>query len=279
MHAVHRRIRSVLDEYPGTMAVGEVWVSDDARLAQYLRDDELQLAFNFKLLTADWTADDLRDAVTDSLAAVAGTPAPACWVLSNHDRPRHVTRYGDGPVGLRRARAAALLQLALPGAAYLYNGDELGMPDVELPDEALQDPIWERSGHAERGRDACRIPMPWAGTEPTYGFSSSSTTWLPMPEGWATLTVEAQAGDPASMQSLYRSALALRSSSPAFAGESLDWLPAPDGCLAFRRPGGLVCLVNLSGSAIPLPEGRVLIASDDVASGTLPDDTAVWLQA
>ena len=135
------------------------------------RADELQLAFNFKLLTAEWTPSDLRDAVDDSLAAVAGTPAPACWVLSNHDRPRHVTRYGGGEVGTRRARAAALLQLALPGAAYLYNGDELGLPDVDLPDEALQDPIWERSGHTERGRDACRVPMPWSGSEPPYGFS------------------------------------------------------------------------------------------------------------
>src|SRR5689334_4141227 len=220
VHVVHRRIRAVLDEYPGTMAVGEVWVSDDVRLAQYLRDDELQLAFNFKLLTADWTAPDLRDAVIDSLAAVADSPAPACWVLSNHDRPRHVTRYGGGALGVRRARAAALLQLALPGAAYLYNGDELGLPDVDLPDEALQDPIWERSGHTTRGRDACRVPVPWSGTEPSYGFSSQPETWLPMPDGWAALTAEAQAGDPASIQSLYRTALALRATAPAFAGES-----------------------------------------------------------
>ena len=172
VHEVHRRIRSVLNGYPGRMAVGEVWVSDDARLAHYLRDDELQLAFNFKLLTADWTPDALRDAVTHSLAAVEDTAAPACWVLSNHDRPRHVTRYGGGELGTRRARAAALLQLALPGAAYLYNGDELGMPDVDLPDEVLQDPVWERSGRTERGRDACRIPVPWSGSEPSYGFSS-----------------------------------------------------------------------------------------------------------
>jgi alpha-glucosidase len=277
VHAVHRQIRAVLEEYPGTMAVGEVWVSDDTRLARYLREDELQLAFNFKLLTAEWTLAELRDAVTHSLAAVADTPAPACWVLSNHDRSRHVTRYGGGELGLRRARAAALLQLALPGAAYLYNGDELGMPDVDVPDEALQDPIWERSGHTVRGRDACRIPVPWSGTEPSYGFSSRPDTWLPMPEGWGPLTAEAQAADPASIQSLYRSALALRRTSPAFGGESLEWLPAPTGCLAFRRPGGLVCLLNLSGGAVPLPEGRVLLASADVAGGELPDDAAVWL--
>jgi alpha-glucosidase len=228
---------------------------------------------------ADWAAADLRTAVEHSLATVAGTPAPACWVLSNHDRPRHVTRYGGGARGTRRARAAALLQLALPGVAYLYNGDELGMPDVEVPDEALQDPIWERSGHTERGRDACRIPLPWSGTEPPYGFSTAPGTWLPMPAGWGPLTVAAQQADPGSMLSLYRTALALRSSSPAFAGEELQWLPAPDGCLAFRRPGGLVCLVNASGTPVPVPEGEVLLASADVSGGTLPDDAAVWLRA
>jgi alpha-glucosidase len=153
------------------------------------------------------------------------------------------------------------------------------MPDVDLPDSALQDPIWERSGHTERGRDSCRVPVPWSGTEPSYGFSSGTDTWLPMPEGWGALTAEAQAADPASIQSLYRSALALRSSSPAFAGESLEWLPAPDGCLAFRRPGGLVCLVNLSGGAIPLPEGDVLLASEDITGDELPADATAWLRA
>ncbi len=279
VHVVHRRIRSVLEEYPGRMAVGEVWVSDDERLALYLRPDELQMAFNFKLLTAEWTPAALRAAVVHSLAAVEGTPAPACWVLSNHDRPRHVTRYGGGELGTRRARAAALLQLALPGAAYLYNGDELGMPDVDLPDEALQDPIWFRSGGTERGRDACRIPVPWSGGEPPYGFSTGAHTWLPMPEGWAELTAEAQASRPASMLSLYRAALTFRTSSPAFSGERLEWLPAPEGCLAFCRPGGLVCLLNLSGAAVPLPEGTVLLSSADVADGHLPDDAAVWLVA
>jgi alpha-glucosidase len=279
VHAIHRRIRSVLDEYPGAMAVGEVWVLDDERLAAYLRPDELQMAFNFRLLTAEWTAEDLRSAVEHSLATVAGTPAPACWVLSNHDRPRHVTRYGGGAVGTRRARAAALLQLALPGVAYLYNGDELGMPDVDLPDEVLQDPVWERSGHTERGRDACRVPMPWAGTEPAYGFSTTPHTWLPMPSGWGPLTVEAQAAAAHSMLSLYRTALRLRSTSASFAGDGLQWLPAPDDCLAFRRPGGLVCLLNLSAGVVPLPEGRVLLASEDVGEGSLPRDAAVWLHA
>jgi alpha-glucosidase len=190
-----------------------------------------------------------------------------------------VTRYGDGELGTRRARAAALLQLALPGAAYVYNGDELGLPDAFVPDEALQDPIWERSGHRVRGRDRCRIPLPWSGTEPPYGFTTGTATWLPMPAGWGPLTVEAESADDGSMLSLYRTALRLRRTSPAFDGESLEWLPAPGGCLAFRRPGGLVCLLNLSGADVPLPEGSVLLSSADVAGGRLPPDAAVWLRA
>ncbi|HEV7872019.1 MAG TPA: alpha-amylase family glycosyl hydrolase, partial [Modestobacter sp.] len=279
VHALHRRVRTVLDQYPDRMAVGEVWVFDDERLAQYLRPDELHLAFNFRLLTAEWDAEELRSAVDHSLTTVAATPAPACWVLSNHDRPRHVTRYGGGAIGTRRARAAALLQLALPGVAYVYNGDELGMPDVDLPDEVLQDPIWERSGHAERGRDGCRVPVPWSGDEPSYGFSTTPDTWLPMPAGWGPLTAEAQTGDVDSMLSLYRVALGLRRNSPAFAGSELQWLPAPAGCLAFRRPGGLVCLLNVSGASVPLPEGRVLLVSEPISDGQLPADSAVWLHS
>jgi alpha-glucosidase len=280
VHEVHRRIRAVLDEYPGAMAVGEVWVADDDRLARYIREGELHLAFNFKLLTAEWELDAVRDAIVHSLATVAQTPAPACWVLSNHDVHRHVSRYGDGAPGLRRARAAALLQLALPGAVYLYNGDELGLPNVDdLPDEVLQDPVWERSGHTRRGRDGCRIPMPWSGDEPPFGFSTTADTWLPMPAAWRDLTVEAQDADPGSVLSLYRAALALRASSAAFGAEELEWLAAPEGCLAFRRPGGLVCLVNLSGAEVALPEGRVLLASSDGVGRRLPGDTAVWLQA
>jgi alpha-glucosidase len=232
VHAVHRRVRAVLDQYEDRMAVGEVWVFDDERLARYLRPDELHLAFNFKLLTADWHADVLRTAIEHSLLAVADVPAPACWVLSNHDRP----------------------------------------------DEVLQDPIWERSGHTERGRDACRIPVPWSGDSPAYGFSTNPDTWLPMPAGWGPLTAQAQAADPGSMLSLYRTALALRRSSPAFGGEDVQWLPAAEGCLAFRRPGGLVCLVNLSGAPVPLPEGEVLLSSEPVTDGALPVDAAVWLQ-
>ncbi|MFL6035346.1 MAG: alpha-amylase family glycosyl hydrolase [Gaiellaceae bacterium] len=279
VHDVHRMIRATLDHYPERVAIGAVGVRNAARFARYVRQDELHLAVDTQLAASRFDAEEVRAAIEDCLKAVGSVGAAASWLLSDHDVSRPASRYGAGPVGTARARAMALVQLALPGAAYLYNGDELGMPDVDLPDEALQDPIWERSGHTERGRDACRIPVPWSGTAPSYGFSPRAETWLPMPEGWESLTAAAQEDDPGSVLSLYRAALTLRRTSPAFAGESLDWVPAPDGCLAFRRPGGLVCLLNLSGAAVPLPEGRVLLASADTAGGVLPDDAAVWLHA
>jgi len=277
VHELHRMIRRVLDGYPARMAVGEIWVGDDARLARYVRPDELHLAFNFRLLSAPWDAAALREAIDHSLRAMHGVGAPTTWVLSNHDVVRHVTRYGDGEVGTRRARAAALLQLALPGAAFLYAGDELGLRNVELPDDALQDPVWERSGHTERGRDGARVPLPWGGEKPPYEFTAGPRTWLPMPDGWADLTVEAQLEHPGSMLSLYRRALELRSEHPAMSGGEVEWYGAPEGCLAYRRQGGLVCALNASAAAVPVPPGEVLLASGPLAEGMLAPDTAVWL--
>ena len=219
----------VLDSYPDRVAVGEIWVHTDDRLARYVRPDELNLAFNFRLLQADWDAEAFRDAIVDSLAAMDSVGAPTTWVLSNHDVIRHTSRYSRGAddrTGRRRARAAALVQLALPGVAFVYYGDELALPNVELPDEALQDPVWERSGHQQRGRDGERVPMPWSGEKPPYGFSASAKTWLPAPDGWADLTVEAQLEDPDSTLSLYRRALELRHDHPASAARGSSGSPA-----------------------------------------------------
>ncbi len=276
VHDVHRMIRRVLDGYPNRVAVGEVWVLDDERLSRYLRPDELHLAFNFRLVEAPWDAEEFTDAVVHSLNAVRAVGAAPTWVLSNHDVVRHVTRYGGGEIGRRRGRAATLLQLALPGAAFIYNGDELGLPNVELPDEALQDPIWERSGHTERGRDGERIPMPWSGEKPPYGFTSGMSTWLPMPDGWEDITVEAQLEDPTSTLSLYRTALELRRRWPAVSTD-VEWFGAPHDCLAFRRGDGLVCALNASNRAVPLPPGEVLVSSGPLEDGELPPDTSVWL--
>ena len=173
VHDIHRGIRSVLNDYPDAVSVGEVWVHDNSRFAEYLRSDELHLGFNFRLLQAEFDAAAIRDAIENSLAAVALEGALPTWTLESHDAERTVTRYGGGEIGLARARAMAQVMLALPGAAFIYNGEELGLPNVDLPDEALQDPVWQRSGHARRGRDGCRVPMPWQGDAPPFGFSGS----------------------------------------------------------------------------------------------------------
>jgi alpha-glucosidase len=283
VHEIHRAFRRVLDSYPGTMAVGEAWVPDDERLALYVRPDELHLAFNFELVLAPWGAQSFREAIAASMAALSQVGAPCTWVLSNHDVDRHATRYGGGALGVARARAAALLQLALPGAAYVYQGDELALENVELPDWALQDPTWTRSGHTERGRDGERVPIPWEGEKPPYGFSSTDATWLPMPEGWADRTVEAQLGDPDSVLSMYRRALELRRTEPDLQGSAFGWQGAPEGCLAFRRGPGFVCAVNFSDLPVTMPPGKVLLSSAPTPAqrgdGLLPANTAVWLRA
>ena len=275
VHEYHRGMRRVLDSYPGDrMAVGEVWVADAQRLARYVRPDELNLTFNFALAEASWAAEDFRKAIEDSLAAMAEVGAPCTWVLANHDIHRVVTRYGGGAQGLRRAHAAALVQFSLPGAAYIYNGDELGLANVDIPDDAIQDVTRHRKPgkHTWRGRDGERVPVPWSGTAPPYGFSTTAKTWLPMPDYWAPLTVEAEAGDPSSTLSLYRDALHLRR---GFTTAGFAWRDAPPECLSYRRDG-LTVLLNASEAAVPLPAGEVVLASGPVTN-ELPPDTTVWL--
>lgn len=273
VHDIHRAIRSVLDDYPHAVAIGEVWVFDNEQFAKYLRSDELHLGFNFRLVRAEYDAVEIRDAIENSLAAAAIEDATPTWTLANHDVDREVTRYGGGDVGLARARAMALVMLALPGAVFVYNGEELGLPNVELPDEVLQDPVWVRSGGRERGRDACRVPMPWEGDTPPFGFSSTPDTWLPIPPEWGQFTVERQLHDPGSTLNFFRRALRLRR---GFEGVQLDWLDAPPHALAFRV-GGLVCVLNAGAEEVQLPSGELLFASGPVADGLLPPDTAAWV--
>ncbi len=279
VHDSLRMFRRVLDSYLGDrMAVGEAWVPDNERLARYARPDELNLTFNFHLLQAAWGADAFRVAINESLSAMADVGAPCTWVLSNHDVVRHVTRYGGGEIGVARARAAALMQLSLPGAAYVYNGDELGLPNVDLPDSALQDPTWERSGHTERGRDGERVPLPWSGASPPFGFTTSGSSWLPMPADWAARTVEAESGDADSTLSLYQAALALRRKTPELRTQEFAWLGAPEGCLAYRRGHSFLVALNTSDKPAPMPPGEVLLASGPLSDHLLPPNTAAWLR-
>jgi alpha-glucosidase len=278
VHAIHRDIRRVVDDYPGTLTIGEVWVLNNARWAEYLRPDELHLGCNFRLARAEFDAAEIRDAVLNTLAAAAIEDATPTWTLANHDVGREATRYGGGEVGLRRARAMAMVILALPGAAFIYNGQELGLPDVGLPDEVLQDPTWERSGHTKRGRDGCRVPMPWSGGAAPFGFSASVDTWLPMPLEWAALTVEKQLADSDSTLSFFRRALELRRARAEFAGNRIDWLRAPRNALIFRRRGGrLVCALNAGRRPLALPDGELILTSAPLVDGRLPPNAAVWL--
>ena len=286
VHEIYRGWRSVIDEYPGeAMFVGEIWLESQARVSLYLRPDELHTAFNFHFLLAKWKASSMRRAIDDSIEPLVEIGAPPTWVLSNHDVIRHVTRYGDGAVGTRRARAAALLMLALPGGAYVYQGEELGLNEVlDLPDEARQDPTFARTNGTIKGRDGCRVPVPWSGSEPPFGFGpGTGQPWLPQPTEWASLTAAAEADDAGSMLSLYRAALAERRRNQALGDGSMEWLASDDGVLAFTRDPGFACVVNFGPGHAGLPPavaaGTVLLSSQPVSDGMIPPDTTVWLSA
>ncbi|MET9864460.1 glycoside hydrolase family 13 protein [Streptomyces smyrnaeus] len=264
VHEIHRSWRRLLESYgPDRIGVAEAWAPTAERLALYVRPDELHQAFNFHFLQAGWDVGELRRVIEESMAATTGVGAPTTWVLSNHDVVRHRTRLGS----LARARAAALLMLALPGSVYLYQGEELGLPEVtELPDEARQDPAFFRvvpgtSAEGQEGlRDGCRVPLPWETDGPSYGFGPAGG-WLPQPSDWRGLSVQAQTGDPLSTLELYRTALRLRRLLPGLGDSAMEWLEAPDGVLALSRPG-LVCLLNTGEEAVFLdPPGELLLSS------------------
>jgi len=278
VHDIHRKIRKIVDEYSGAVTIGEVWVMDNLLWAEYLRPDELHLGFNFRLTKIDFDAGQIHDAIENSLAATAIYDAVPTWTLSNHDVDREVTRYGGGEIGVRRARAMVMAMLALPGTVFIYNGEELGLPDVlDLPEEVLQDPTWERSGHTERGRDKCRVPIPWSGDTPPFGFSANPDTWLPMPAEWSALTVEKQEAQQDSTLAFFRHAIKLRHTRVEFDGPDLEWLDTSGDSVIFRRPGGLVCALNSGDGPIPLPSGELILSSAPLDDGKLPPDAAAWL--
>jgi alpha-glucosidase len=258
----------------------------------------MHTAFNFDFMSRPWDAAELRGSIDLMLAAHAPVGAPSTWVLSNHDVTRPVTRYGredsgfafarkrfdtptDLDLGLRRARAAALLTAALPGSLYLYQGDELGLPEAELPRAVLEDPMHFRSGGVDPGRDGCRVPLPWRGTEPPFGFSpheASAAPWLPQPADWSALTVQAQEADPASMLWLYRQALRLRRREPALGDGPMAWLDSDPRVLAFRRGETFVSVTNLGTEPTALPDhDSILLASTPLVGGQLPPDSTAWL--
>jgi alpha-glucosidase len=310
VHEIYRRWRKITESYAvegedaDRILCAEAWVWPTDALAQYVRPDELHQSFNFGFLVTPWIASALRAEIAASLAAVEEVGAPQTWVLSNHDVVRHASRLGyppvsgplrmngigvgdpqpDAEVGLRRARAATTVMLALPGSAYVYQGEELGLPEAtELPDDVRQDPTWERSGHTSRGRDGCRVPIPWQGDSPSFGFGPSESSWLPQPEVYGELAVDRQQGVEGSTLELYRALLRLRRELRLGRGE-LTWVDLGEEVLAFdvstASDGPVRVIANLSGEFLPLPGfEEVLVGSGDVDPDRgLPTDTAVWLR-
>lgn len=317
IHGIYRGWRAIADSYdPPRVLVGEIWLPDVQRFTAYLRPDEMHTAFNFDFMSRRWDAAELRQSIDATLAAHRSVGAPATWVLSNHDVTRPVTRYGrqdtgfaftakrfgtptDLQLGTRRARAACLLTAALPGCLYLYQGDELGLPEYEeLPREAIQDPMHYRSEGIDPGRDGCRVPLPWT-TQPEADFGFSATTrlpadtpderagailvarsWLPQPAWWGEYAVDRQAADPASMLRLYQAALAIRRAEPDLRHGDLAWWDLGPDILAFTR-GGIACVVNLGDRPIRVPataEPLLHSAAPIADPHRLDRDAAVWLR-
>lgn len=307
VHEIYRQWRKILDTYPDhRMAVAEAWVSPSSRIARYLRPDELMNSFNFDFLSSAWKPDELKKMINHSLEALAEVGASSSWVFNNHDVVRSVDRFDLGLAigtasttlerhgdekdfnivrGTQRARAGALLMLALPGGAYIYQGEELALPEArEIPEDRLTDPRWLLSEYTDRGRDGCRVPLPWKkDSSGAFGFSNNrqlgpDDAWLPQSASWGSFSVEVQDGDPASTLTMYRKALAIRHQEVGLGDGPMTWLDAGLSVVAFSRPGNFACYVNF-GAPYELPPGSELLLSSGPLDGNrLPTDTAVWLR-
>ncbi len=287
VHEVYRRWHRVLSDYPGDrVLVAEAWTQTPESMARFVRADEMHQSFNFAWLLAPWSAAAFAEVIQGTITALDDVHALPTWVLSNHDVTRHPTRYGGGQTGVARGRAATLAMLALPGSAYLYQGEELGLEEVDVAPDDRQDPAWVRHldgafegapVHGTVGRDGCRVPIPWSGDQPPFGFGpGSGQPWLPQPPGWGTVSVAAQETDDASTLAFYRRALAARREHAHGSDLLLTGLEADDEVLRFRR-GRLHVVLNAGATAIPLPAGEVVLASGPLEADSLPPDTAVWL--
>ena len=312
VHEIYREWRKVFNEYdPPRVAVAEAYVQAKRRML-YARPDELGQAFNFDLLGVDFDASKFKKTITDNLRLAKSEGTSSTWVLDNHDRVRHATRYGlpkgtnlvqwllsdgksaklDRKLGLQRAKAATMLLLALPGCTYLYQGEELGLYEVEdIAHKDLQDPTWFRnvvpqmfkgkvSGlaliHTEKGRDGCRVPLPWESRKNSFGFGKDKSH-LPQPEWFKDFAVDRQDGVKDSTLTLYRSALKLRKQLQS--SEELRWVKTTSvQVLHFSRPNGWQCITNFNGKPYKLPEGEVLLASGPIVGGKVPANTTVWLK-
>ena len=304
VHEIYKEWRKILDSYPNDrMAVAEAWVHPATRIARYLRPGELMNSFNFEFLGSKWDVAEIKNNINKSIEAIGAVGAPSSWVFNNHDVVRSVDRFDLGlglsggttlerhgdvnkfnlERGRKRARAGALLMLALPGGAYIYQGEELTLPEArEIPEDRLSDPRWKMSNYTDRGRDGCRVPLPWrSNTSGAFGFSDNAKltpndSWLPQSNNWGDFSVEAQDSDPNSSLNLYRKALEIRKSLSGLGDGPMSWVDAPEYVVAFSRPGDFYCYLNL-GADFKLPQAaKVLVSSSPIENDILPTDTAVW---
>ncbi|OAN42719.1 glycoside hydrolase family 13 protein [Microbacterium sp. H83] len=304
VHEIYAEWRRVFDEYdPPRTAVAEAWVSTPERRARYASAEGLGQAFNFDLLVADFDAAQFRTIIADNLAQADATGSSTTWVLSNHDVTRHATRYGLAPLngregvkqgvewvaaggpadqldretGLRRAHAATLLLLGLPGSTYLYQGEELGLQEVaEIAPEQRQDPSFFRGAVFDGlGRDGCRVPLPWTASGPSFGFGGIEAH-LPQPAWFAEHAVEVEEADPQSTLSLYREALRLRRLLQT--DESLEWIETGRAdVLRFARPNGWQIVTNFGSEPFDLGADAAEVVLGAVVDGAVPADSTVWI--
>lgn len=304
VHEIYKEWRKILDSYPNDrMAVAEAWVHPATRIARYLRPGELMNSFNFEFLGSKWDVTEIKNNINKSIEAIGAVGAPSSWVFNNHDVVRSVDRFDlglglsggttlerQGDVnkfnlkrGQKRARAGALLMLALPGGAYIYQGEELTLPEArDIPEDRLSDPRWKMSDYKDRGRDGCRVPLPWkSNAAGAFGFSDNANltpadSWLPQSNNWGDYSVQVQDSDPNSSLNLYRKALEIRKSQSGLGDGPMSWVDAPEYVVAFSRPGDFYCYLNL-GADFKLPQGaKVLVSSSPIENSILPTDTAVW---
>lgn len=295
VHEIFRSWRKILESYPGDRAMcGEAYVLPLAKMALWVRPDEFHQTFNFRFLDAGWDKQALVSAINESFEAFDAVGAPSTWVLNNHDVIRHVSRFGgdfgrttasdgigpdavqpDNALGLVKARAATLFMLGLPGASYLYQGEELGLPEhTTLAAKFRQDPTFFRTNGKRVGRDGARVPLPWLKGGTTNGFTAAETAWLPQPENFAELSRDQQTAADSTL-GMYKAALKLRSELGLGQG-SFSWV-SDDTVLSYQNQDVLV-IHNFGDSPVALPEGEVLIASAPLGSGKLPVNVTAWLR-
>jgi len=295
VHEIFRSWRKILESYPGDRAMcGEAYVLPLAKMALWVRPDEFHQTFNFRFLDAGWDRQALVSAINESFEAFDAVGAPSTWVLNNHDVIRHVSRFGgdfgrttasdgigpdavqpDNALGLVKARAATLFMLGLPGASYLYQGEELGLPEhTTLAAKFRQDPTFFRTNGKRVGRDGARVPLPWLKGGTTNGFTQAETAWLPQPETFAELSRDQQTASDSTL-GMYKAALKLRSELRLGQG-SFSWV-AKDTVLSYQNQN-VVVVHNFGDSPAALPDGEVLIASAPLGSGKLPANVTAWLK-